>query len=277
LVSFVARLLTQLNAMKITNLAWMLSCSLVLPVGLSAQSNERLADKDVIGIIEAVDQARDRFEDQLDGKIKDSTIRTPNGEVRVEAALQDLQDNVKKLKERFTKAYSASGEAATLLRQGTRINAHIKAQPGEIKGGSEWDRLAQELGRLANAYDTSFPLPEGAPVRRINDAEVAATADKLVKQVDQAKKTVDQDKSLAKTDRDLLKADLEQLAKHSKTVKSRAADAKPATAEARQVLALTEKIGTFLQGKPTQPATLTAWGETRKSLLVLEQAYRLKP
>jgi hypothetical protein len=263
--------------MKKTSVAWMLSCALVLAAALSAQSNERLADKDVIGIIEAVDQARDRFEDQLDGKIKDSTIRTPNGEVRVEAALQDLQDNVKKLKERFTKAYSASGEAATLLRQGTRINAHIKAQPGEIKGGSEWDRLAQELGRLANAYDTSFPLPEGAPVRRINDAEVAATADQLVKQVDQAKKTVDQDKSLAKTDRDLLKADLEQLAKHSKTVKSRAEDAKPATAEARQVLALTEKIGTFLQGKPTQPATLTAWGETRKSLLVLEQAYRLKP
>jgi hypothetical protein len=159
LPSRVAQLLSRVSAMKNTSVAWMLSCALLVPAGLSAQSNERLADKDVIGIIEAVDQARDRFEDQLDGKIKDSTIRTPNGEVRVEAALQDL----------------------------------------------------------------------------------------------------------------------EQMAKYSKTVKSRAADAKPATAEARQVVALTEKIGTFLQGKPTQPATLTAWGETRKSLLVLEQAYNIKP
>ena len=254
----------------------LLSVVLILPLPARAQSGERLSDRDVKQIIEAVDHGRDRFEDQLDGKIKDATLRGPRGEVNVEQYLQDLQDNVTKLKERFDTDYSASAEATAVLRQSSDIHNYLQNQAAEIKGRSEWDRLALDLGRLADAYDTTFPLSADAPVRRINDRETAARAEEIAKQADVVKRAVGQDKVLAKADRDAIRADLDQLKHQANTVKDRASDSKPATAEARQLMSLVDKINSSFKGKAPQPSTLSAWGGMRASLDTLGQAYRIK-
>ena len=88
--------------------ATVLWCCSLLAGGVSARSGgERLPDKDVKALIEAVDSGRDRFEDKLDGKLKDSILRGPNGEVNVSRFLDDLQENSHHLKERFTTDYAA--------------------------------------------------------------------------------------------------------------------------------------------------------------------------
>jgi hypothetical protein len=250
---------------------------LACPAPVAAQTGQRLSDADVKQIIDDVDHARDRFEDKLDGKIKDSVIRGPRGEVRVRDYLQDYQDNVTKLKDRFSKSYSASAEAAAVLRQATAINAAIKSQPGEIKGGSEWDRLALGLGRLAEAYGTTFPLPDGGAVRRINDGEAASTAETIARQADEVKKAVGRESTLPKPDRKAIAGDLDALKDQAKTVKSRASDSKPATAEARQVMTLVGKVDDAFRGKQLSPATLSAWGQMRAPLETLQQAYAIKP
>jgi hypothetical protein len=243
----------------------------------AAQSGQRLADKDVKAIIEDVDHARDRFEDQLDGKIKDAILRGPRGEVSVKDYLDDLQENVKKLKERFSNTYSASSEAAVVLRQGSDIHNYIKAQPREIKGGSEWDRMALDLGRLAEAYGTTFPLPSGAAVRRINDHEVASAADAVAKQADRIKSAVGHDSAVPKPQREAVRHDLDTLKKQAGVVKSRAADSKPGSAEARQLLDTVDKLRGFFESTQLQPATTTEWNALRDPLEKLTQAYRLAP
>ncbi len=80
-----------------------------LPALAQAQP-ERLSDKDVKTLIDQVDEGRDKFEGNLDGQFKGSTVRGPNGETKVAGALQDYQDNTQKLKDRFTPDYSASAE-----------------------------------------------------------------------------------------------------------------------------------------------------------------------
>ena len=255
-----------------------LACAvLAWPVSARAQNGQRLSDSDVEQIIEDVDNSRDRFEDKLDGKIKDSVIRGPRGEVKVQDYLQDLQDNVKKLKERFNKSYSASAEAGTVLRQGTAINAGIKSMPGEIKGGSEWDRMALGLGRLADAYGTTFPLPEGAAVRRINDGEAASTAETIAKEADEVKKAINHESAMPKADRKAISDNLDALKDQAKTVKSRASDSKPATAEARQVMTLVGKVEDAFKSKQLSAATLSTWGAMRAPLDTLQQAYGIKP
>jgi hypothetical protein len=108
----------------------------LLPAPARGQAGERLSDNDVKQIIEAVDHGRDRFEDQLDGKVKNATLRGPRGEVKVQDYLQDLQDNVNKLKERFDRNYSAGAEATTVLRQGTDIHNYFTAQSADMRMGS---------------------------------------------------------------------------------------------------------------------------------------------
>jgi len=242
-----------------------------------AQTGERLSDDQVKSIIEEVNNTRDRFEDQLDGKIKSSTLRDARREVSVEDYLNDLQDNVTKLKDRFKKDYSASAEATTVLRQGTSINTFIKTLPGEVKGGSEWDALALQLGKLAAAYGTMFPLPEGAAVRRINDGEAADTGELLAKKADEVKDAISKEPTLAQPDKDSLVADLNQLKEQAETVKSRASDSKPATAEARQVVAIANKLQSFASGHQLSPSTTQALTGVQEPLAVLKQAYGIHP
>ena len=133
---------------------------------------ERLSDKDVKTLIEQVDEGRDKFEGNLDGQFKGSTLRRPSGETKVEDALQDYQDNTKKLRDRFTSDYSASSEVALVLKQSTAINTFMLGSAPAMKGRSEWDRQVTNLKRLAASYGTTFPLPDGATPRRANDKEV---------------------------------------------------------------------------------------------------------
>lgn len=248
-----------------------------LPVPAAGQGGERMSDREVKQLLDDVNNARDRFEDSLDGNLKSSILRTPTGELSVSRYLQDLQDNVKHIKERFTPEYSASKEVAIVLRQGTEINTYVKAQPAEMKGGSEWDTMARYLTRLASAYQTTFPLPTDASARRMNDAEVAGFADQVAKQSDQLKKQIDQEQTIAKPARDAAKKDVDAVTKQAKALKSRLSDGQPATAEARTLMDLTSKVGTFVGAQSTLlPATTGAWKALQTPLEKLNQAFAMK-
>src|SRR4051812_1460166 len=205
------------NVARLT--AALLGCLSVFAGAASAQTVDRLTDKDVKGLIEAVDNGRDRFEDQLDGKLKDTILRGPNGEVNVARFLDDLQENTGRLKDRFTTEYAASAEVATVLRQSTSIAAFMNQKPG-IKGSSEWDHLAANLGRLAAVYGTTFPL-EGdardAPVRRISDGEAAKAALAIEGQADQFKNAVNREQALAKPAKEALKGQADLVKNAAKT------------------------------------------------------------
>ena len=242
------------------------------------QDGSRLSDSEVKQIVDDVEHARDRFESQLDSDVKSHTFRTSDNEVSVENYLEDFQTNIDNLKSRFDDHYSASKEAETVLRQGTEINTYMKSQTTSIKGTSEWDSLAMQLNRLAGVYRTSFPLPNGAIVRRINDEEAASTADAFAKSMDDFKKALDDESTLAKPARDTGTTDADAIAKQARTVKSRASDGKPGTAEMRQLRDQVASLNTFVQGQTgLSPKTIAAWNATKPPFDLLAQAYGLKP
>ena len=73
------------------------------------------------------------------------------------------------MKKRFKDDYSASAEVRALLEEGGSLHDYIRAHP-EMKGASEWGRVAGYLNRLGAAYGVSFPMSEDAAVRRVGDA-----------------------------------------------------------------------------------------------------------
>jgi hypothetical protein len=245
-------------------------CFLIAAVGASAQSADRLTDKDVKALLDAVDKGRDRFEDQLDGKLKSSILRLPNGEVNVARFLDDLQENTGRLKERFTSEYAASAEVAAVLRQSTAIDAFMKQKPG-MKGGSEWDSLAANLKRLAAVYGTTFPLEGDAPVRRISDAEGAKAAATIEEQAGQFKDAVNREQALAKPAKDNLKGQADLVKNAARTLKSRLNESKPATSEARQLFAAISKMRGSATGL-TQ-SSLALIGQMQAPLTTLSQAF----
>ena len=242
---------------------------------LAQDRPERLSDKDVKTLIDLVDVGRDKFEGNLDGEFKGSTLRGASGETKVSGALQDYQDSTQKLKDRFTADYAASAEVATVLKQSTTIDTFMQGSASDMKGRSEWDRQAANLKHLADAYDSTFPLPDGTAVRRMNDKETASVATTIAQAANRFKSDLGNDKTLLKPEKDTARKDLEMLIKQADAVKSRTSDGKPATAEVRQVVVQVAKLQTFVDAHPI-PA-MTNWRTVQTSLGQLQQAFGLTP
>lgn len=236
---------------------------------------ERVSDKDVKALIDQVDEGRDKFEGNLDGKFKGSIVRGPTGETKVASALQDYQDNTQKLKDRFTADYAASAEVTTVLKQSTAIDTFMQGSPSAMKGRSEWDRQATNLKHLAESYGTTFPLPDGATVRRMNDKETVGVATAIATAAGRFKSDLDKASTLAKPDKDAAKKDADVLIKQANAVKSRMNDSKPATGEVRQLVEQVAKLQTFVGAHPIP--TMTNWQAVQASLGKLQQAFGLTP
>jgi hypothetical protein len=255
--------------------ATLMTALLVAP----AASAERLTDKDIKQLLERIDNERDRFEDQLDGKLKRSIIRGPGGEVDVERYLDDLQENVDKLKDRFTPQYGASAEVTTVLRQATDIQRYMSTLPANFDGASEWNRLAASLGELAANYGTTLPLPEGQQARRLNDGEVKKAAEEVAKGADQFKKDLDsslkKDKTIDKATREASVKEADGFKQDAQKLASLVGDSRPASGEAKALLDSAARIRAAASGRALSPAAQTAWGSVEGGLSKVALAFGL--
>jgi hypothetical protein len=240
---------------------------------LAQAPRERLSDKQVKTLIDQVDEGRDKFEGNLDGQFKGSTLRGPGGETKVEGALQDYQDSTKKLQQRFTSDYAAGAEVVAVLRQSNAIGTFMQGSPSVMKGRTEWDRQTANLMHLAEAYGTTFPIPDGATARRTNDNETAGAAAAIADAADRFKDDIDNDKTLPKSERDAAKKDVEVLIKLAEAVKDRTNDGKSATSELGQLVKQVATIQTFIDAHPMP--TLSNWQAVQASLVKLRQAFGL--
>ena len=267
-----------------STLRLMTAAGAVIVAGLVAMpvvSADRLSNSDVKALIERIDNERDQFEDQLDGKIKSSILRGADGEVNVERFLDDLQENVDRLKERFTSDYAASAEATTVLRQGADIHRFMAKQPPDLDGASEWNRLASSLGELARAYATTFPVPEGQQARRFNDGEVEKIASDLAKSADQFRKDLEAafktNMTIGQPTKDAAVLEVKGLKEDAERLASTVDDGRPASGEAKAVLARAARIrgAAASSGRALSPAAQTAWGSVETGLQNVALAFDL--
>jgi hypothetical protein len=241
----------------------------------------RLTDSQVKDLLTRVDDDRDRFEDQLDGKMKHSVLRGPNGEVDVSKFLDDLQENVDKMKGRFENDYSAGSEVATVLRQGSAVQRFMSTQAPNMKGASEWNRLATSLSELAIVYGTTFPVPEGAAVRRIGDHEIADAASKMADAADQFRKRLDDSLKLEthipQASREAAVAEANGLKKDADALADRLKDHKPASGEAVALLQRAGRIEKTALTLSLPSSAVDAWKAVLPPLSTIANGFNLPP
>ena len=240
---------------------------------------DRLTDKDIKALIERIDHERDRFEDQLDGEVKRTILRGPGGEVHVERYLDDLQENIGKMKDRFSPEYAASAEVTAVLRQGSDIQRFMSTRPPNFDGASEWNRLAASLSQLAVAYGTTMPVPEGQSARRVNDREVKVVTDQVAKDADRFKKELDsslkKDASVDKVARENALREVDALKSDAKTLGSLVGDGRPSSGEAKALLDRAAAIRGAIGGRTLSPPARTAWASIEGGLDKVALAFGL--
>jgi hypothetical protein len=251
------------------------------PQAPQAPPAARLTDQQVKELLTRIDDERDRFEDKLDGNVKHTVLRGPAGEVDVERFLDDLQENVDKLKGRFEDDYSAGSEVATVLRQGSAVQRHMSTQPPNMKGASEWNRLASSLNELAAVYGTTFPLTEGAAVRRIGDHEIAAAASKTADAADHFRKQLDaamkQDTTFSLAAREAAVAEAKGLKEDAEELAERLRDNKPASGEATALLQRAQRIQASGASRPLPDSAKAAWSDVVGPLSTIAQGFNMPP
>jgi hypothetical protein len=244
----------------------------------TARAADRLTDRDVKALVSRIEQARDRFDNALEGKFKNSIVRGDAGEVNVKEYLNDFQEAIDRLEKRLKPEYAASAEVAALLRQGSAMSRFFAQQPPGMRGVSEWNRLEADLRMLARAYAADFPLADGASVRRIGDREVGAAVDAIGKAGQGLKKSLDADAKtnpgFDKQTRQTLAGQADELSKAAKALSSRLKDGKPSSAEADVLLAQASKVDDFLDGR-NAAASSAAWTAASTPRKTLSSAYAI--
>jgi len=237
----------------------------------------RLSDKNISSLVEKIGNQRDKFERALDSDFKRSVLRGPGGEIQVRGYLDDLADAVERIEDRFDGNYAASTEVQDLLERADIMNGYIRSNPS-LEGANEWDVFGSSLQQLAAAYGTTFPLPDGAMVRRIGDGEletVAAAVNKLAKDLQRSVRSQTRGKDELKATGQDLEKELSTLADTGKTLSSRIRSGKPASAEARQLMDSVGKVESLIR-VPGMPGELaTAWETVEPSIEKIAQAYDL--
>jgi hypothetical protein len=236
-----------------------------------------LTDKDLKQLVARIETGRDRFDNALDDKIKHAVFRGTSGEVDMDHFLNDFQESIDRVEERLTPEYSASAEAATLLRYGSAIERFFRQQPAGTKGESEWNRLAADLKIFAAAYGAEFPLREGDTVRRMGDREIASAADGVARSLDRLEDAIHDDLSgddtVSKSARDAVGRDVDDLAKDAKLLRDRVKDGKPSSAEAERLLSRAARVQSFIAGHRT-PKSASEWRGISMDLETIAISYR---
>jgi hypothetical protein len=248
---------------------------LAMPTLLAA---DRLTDRDVKALVERIDQVRDRFEDSLDGELKRSTVRNANGEMNVEQFLDDFQNNIDLLKERITDENPASREVEIVLNQASAIDGFLQRHPSETKGRSEWNQLVGDFRTLAGAYGTSFPIAPTAKANRINDREIASTAEAIKEAAERLEDSLDDElqkvATVSASARGGAVDEVKQLARDADALRGRVNDSQPSTAEAERMLQRAGKINGFLRANPA-PQSNTAFAAILPRLQTVATAYQM--
>jgi hypothetical protein len=254
--------------------AWLVLLVMALAGRAFAQA-ERLSDKDVKELMEAIDRGRDRFVDALDPELKHSVMRSPTSEVNVSKYLDDFDKNIHTMKERFKGEYAASAEVQAVLRQASDIDAYVRTR-ATMKGGSEWNALAGQLDTLAKAYGTRFPIHENTPVRRLGDKEVAEAAEAIAHHASPLRDAIEKDTRFwSKADREQARTmgkEADELEKDAKLVKDRVDDGKPASAEYRALADRAHRIDGYVVNHSLPMAGATM-GTIRAALGKMDQAF----
>lgn len=255
---------------------WILAGIMLATLGsmpLSAQV-ARPSDKTVVGHIESVQQAVKQFERSLDSKLKQGTIRGPTTEVNVENYLEDFNTDLDRLRKRFKSDYSASAELGTVLEKAGGIQRFVESQPASFKGRSEWDAAAAALKDLSESYGTTFPLPEGASPRRINDAEISQAADAVMKNAQSYRKSLKtaytKEESAART---TAEKSVDALSGAAKALKSRIQSGKPASGEAAVLAEKLTAVKAAVADRALPESAASAWKGIEAAAAKVAQAF----
>jgi len=250
-----------------------------------ATAPERLTDQEVEALLESIENKRSAFEAALDTKLKNSTIKGERGEVKTNEFFDDLQDQVKRSRDRFSADYSASSEVLSLLQFATRLEAWASTQPTGFRGSREWSGLATDFRRLAAAYNSALlrsgQAALGAQARRLNDAELVTAAANVEKNMDAFRNAYDSalaaNTNLTPASRQSAIHNVDAMKNSARALHAALGKQQKGITEANALLKESAGMVDATLKLPPNSSAMAAWAPVREELSKVALAYEVTP
>ena len=252
---------------------------------LLVTASERLSDEEVKTLLEGIEKKRAAFEAALDDKLKNSTIKGARGEVNTNEFFDDVQDQVRRARERFSSNYSASSEVLSLLQYATRLDTWASTQPAGFRGSREWGVLATDFRRLAAAYNSGLLRPGqpalGEQARRINDEELVMATANVEKNMDAFRNAYDSalaaDTNLTPASRQTVIKNVDGMKNSARALNAALGKKQKGVAEANALLKGSAVMIDATLKLPPNSSAAAAWAPVREELSKVALAYEATP
>jgi DNA repair exonuclease SbcCD ATPase subunit len=116
----------------------------------------RLSDKEVERILRSIEQQAKRFRSSLDSALDKSRLNGTRREDDVNEFIQQFDDEVKRLRDRFSEHKSVAADVQSVLDRAARIDDFMSRRDLSRKSEDEWSRLRANLDELARAYSVDW-------------------------------------------------------------------------------------------------------------------------
>jgi hypothetical protein len=252
---------------------------------LLVTARERLTDQEVRALLERIENERSAFEAALDDKLKNSTIKGARGEVNTNEFFDDVQDQVRRARERFSSNYSASSEVLSLLQYATRLDAWASTQPAGFRGSREWGVLATDFRRLSAAYNSSLLRPGqkalGEQARRLNDGELVTVVANVEKNMDAFRNAYDSalaaNTSLTPASRQTVIKNVDGMKNSARALNAALGKKQKGVTEANALLKGSAVMIDATLKLPPNSSAAAAWVPVREELTKVALAYEATP
>jgi len=112
----------------------------------------RLTDKEVDQILRRIEQQSKRFRSSMDSALDKSRLNGTRREDNVNEFIRQFNDEVKRLRDRFSDHKSVAADVQSVLDRAARIDEFMSRRQLSRKAEEDWFRLKANLDELSRAY-----------------------------------------------------------------------------------------------------------------------------
>lgn len=116
----------------------------------------RLSDKEVERILRRIEDQSKRFKSSLDSALDKSRLNGTRREDDINEYIKQFNDEVKRLRDRFSDHKSVAADVQSVLDRAARIDEFMSRRELSRKSEDEWIRLKGNLDELARAYSVDW-------------------------------------------------------------------------------------------------------------------------
>jgi len=235
----------------------------------TAAQGTRMADKEVKKLMETIEKDIDLFKKAMGSEYRKAVLKSPSGEVDIEAYLKNLKDLAKKMKGRFDSKNAANGEVLAFLKYAQPIQARHDRGDSLFGAEKEWPRLSGDMERLGAEYGIRWKSsPDYWKASRLNDKELKQVLESFQKSIGNFRK--DLDKAAKKAE--VPKAQREKVLDAAKRMEDVAKDVKKAVdkgTDASGALALlkssVEQAKSFIAQNNLEVSVGSSWADVERN------------